>query len=269
MRQREWLGLLVAMVVGVLVNAVLQWCMMRPARGDDRTTEATLNVLYTNAAWKVAADVEAAIRRSSVIRTQEVSTDSTRRGISREIRAHPTWRKTGALTGGARSIPILWNTRVWKSGGPVHQRLMDTGHGVGPSRWLTWKTLRFRPTGQVVTVANTHAVARYCSRTDDSRVRDRSAARHWRRVVAWTYRQETRHPGRTILLGGDFNCRLQNHRRWYYPGPMLDDWYRPDRAYGVDRLITSRTPSHPTTVRRWWREAYSDHRLHLRRLAFR
>jgi hypothetical protein len=229
-----------------------------------RTTEATLNVLYKNPAWKVAADVTAAMDRSSIIRIQENSQPRTRHGIARALRAHSAWRKTNSLTGGARSIPILWNTHVWKSVGPVHQRLMSLGHRVGPSRWLTWKQFQFRPTGQVVTIANTHAVAGYCTNRPNQQARDRSAAGTG--VWWWLGR-------RSALIAsscsGDFNCRLQNHRFAWYPGPMLAPYYQPDAAYGIDRLITSRTPGHPTTLRRWWREAYSDHRLHLRRLAFR
>jgi hypothetical protein len=256
------LGLALGLVLGMAVGYTT------PARGAT-TTEATLNVLRTNSAADVAADVSKAMRHASVVRLQEVETAGNVAGVRRALAGHPSWRATWRLPAGPFGDAILWDTRVWASAGRARALLVHRGvGGITPDRWLTWKPLRLRATGALVVVANVHAVSGYCSNRAERALRARLTRDYWATVARWTRRQLVGHPARVVLLGGDFNCQLSKRYEPWLPGRILAPLYRLDRAAGYDHLLTARTRGAPAAGRRWGLPAYSDHRLILRRLTF-
>jgi hypothetical protein len=257
------LGLAVGLVVGMAVGYVT------PALGQETTTEGTLNVLRTNTSGDVAADVSEAMRHASVVRLQEVETPDAVAGVRRALALAPSWRATWRLSVGAFGDAIIWDADVWQAVEPARSRLVHHGvEGITPDRWLVWKTLRLRASGEVVTIGNVHAVSGYCSNRSDRALRARFTRDYWLTVARWTRRQLVAHPDRALLLGGDFNCQLAKRYRPWLPGRILRPLFTFDAASGYDHMLTARAVPRPAGVRRWSLAAYSDHAIGLRRLAF-
>ncbi len=272
MNRRDQGALLVGLVALAVLVAIVLWSPA--AKGleihgaaPSRFTEATQNVQRTQPASHVAQAVSAAMARASIVRLQEVESTAARAGLARALRRHPTWATTHRQPAKGGATPILWDRRTWASAGPAHWARIHRGiPGLTPDRYLVWKALRYRPTGQVVTIANVHSVNRYCYANRVLRAQQLAEA-YWDRVAAWTQRQARIRPARAILLGGDFNCPL-THTAAPDPGPELRPLYRLDRSRSLDHLITARRPAGQVAgLRRWSRPARSDHRLQLRALA--
>lgn len=230
-------------------------------RQPTATTEATLNVRYTNAPGQIRADVREALAHASLVRLQELWTPVGRSEARSVIQGHIHWQ--GSWRTARTGLLVAWDTRTWRAAAPGRARLVHHGiEGLTPDRFLAWKLLRYLPTGQLVAVGNVHPVSGACV-PSRSRIelRRQLARSYWRVVVSWTRRQLA--AGRQVLLGGDLNCWLT---RRSLAGRQLLPLYRPDRAPWYDHLLTAREPGAPASLRRWELPARSDHALNLRRL---
>lgn len=265
-------------MIRVLVLACLVVAIgVPPAAADTHprnryAVEATLNVYRANPPNEIRADVRRALDLADVVRVQEAYRPRAHAAVLAVLDHRPNWR---SATNGSELV-TLWDRREFRRDGRARTILVNRyrpstdGHG-NPPRWLQWVALEHRRTGQIVTIANVHPDPGACR--DNARAREAirvaRVSDHWRDVAAWTREQRARYPRRTILLGGDFNCRNRAFGRPWFPGVILRPYYRHDRApRTVDHLWTSRTPGHPTGVNRWHVEAFSDHDLHLRRIRF-
>lgn len=267
-RDRWTLALALLLLVALLlVIAVPVFATPPSGRRDVRAVEATQNVYRVNAGPVIRRDVARALERADVVRLQEVVDGRPTRAVRGLLADRPNWR--GVFVGRVE-VPILWDRREFRQMEPPGvRRLTERREGRGwPARFITWVALEHVATGRVLTVANVHPLPRYCRIPHDAE-RQADARTHWTGVRDWTRRQMARHPGRPVLLGGDFNCRLTERARWYFPGRILDRAYRFDRSGSIDRLVTSRTIRRPVGLRRWALPAASDHRLQLRALRVR
>lgn len=259
-----WLLLALLVLLLLALVALPAWAGSR----DRHTTEASLNVYRANPEPAIRHDVREAMDRADVVRLQEVYPGRPVHAV-REVLSHrPHWR---AAFLGRMEVPILWDVREFRRVGLGDvRRLYPARAPSWPARFLAWVPLQHRATGRVLTVANVHPLPRYCragARDDPARRAD--ATQHWRGVVAWTKRQQAQAPRRPVLLGGDFNCRLAERARPWFPGRILEPLYRFDRSNSIDRLVTSRTWRHPIGLRRWATDARSDHRAQFRTLRVR
>lgn len=249
------------------VTAALLALPAAPAYADRATTEASLNVYVRNPAPLVRADVAAAMRRATVIRLQEVSYRPQLAGLRAALAAHPHWRASWRLSRPGRLGPMMdaiaWKTTVWQGVAPARYRRVHDGiPAVTPPRFITWKALRLRATGQVVTIANTHVVAGWCSRPKPPVARrTQLAAQHFEALADWTRQQQAAHPKRPILLGGDLNCQTTEPT---VRKPLGALYRLGSGSPGVDHLLTARGPHRPATARVWRVPAHSDHDLLLR-----
>lgn len=257
----------VALAVLVLLLVLLTLPAIAAER-PRRTTEASLNVYRANPESAIRHDVREAMNRADVVRLQEVYPGRPVRAVRQVLSHRPNWRVAFL---GRMELPILWDVREFSRVGSGHVlRLYGARAANWPARFLAWQPLRHRATGRVLTIANVHPLPRYCragARDDPARRAD--ATQHWRGVVAWTNRQRAQAPRRPVLLGGDFNCRLAERSRPWFPGVVLAPLYRFDRSDSIDRLVTSRTPRRPIGLRRWATDARSDHRAQFRTLLVR
>lgn len=230
-------------VVGAVLVALLA-ATPTPADAARRTTtEATLNVYRANPPADVTADVRAAMRRATVVRLQETYPRAWR---AARAALSGSWR---IMPGPRTELTTIYDRQIWTPVRvPRFRRMPDVERWEGP-RWLAWQAMRFRATGQVVRIANVHADPG-CGT---------SGRAYLDAVRVWTHRALDVHPSWPVLLGGDTNCRP-----W-----LLRRLYRPDDSATVDKLVTSRGPGAPRTLRRWSLPARSDHRLELRAIRFR
>lgn len=261
-----------ALLLAIILLLVLALLLLWPARAwpaGHRVTEATQNVYRANPGPAIRQDVNQAMDHASVVRLQEVYPGRPAHAVRRVLNHRPHWR---SVLLGRVEVPILWDARVWSRVGPPRALLLTGRRPVRgwPPRFLGSVALELRATGRVVTVANVHPLPAYCRPTTyRATVRQADARTHWRDVRAWTARQRATHPGRPILLGGDFNCRLSVRTFPWFPGRALAPDYRFDWSGSIDRLITARTARHPVGLRRWSMAALADHRLQLRTLRVR
>jgi hypothetical protein len=251
-----------AMLLALLVALTL---VADPAVSSPRrTTESTLNIYRANPSWMIRADVAASMGRADVIRVQEVYPAKARRAVQAVVDNRPNW--VGASRMARTELAILWDTRIWRRVGHGHVRWASAAKPGGDySRWIGWQALARRGTDRVVTIANVHPSPGAC-RPNPAPWRVQYVTKHWQRVREWTARQQRLHPDRVILLGGDFNCRLEQRARPWYPGRVLAHQYRFDHTGSIDRLITSRGFAYPVAVRRWGVPAHSDHNAQYRAL---
>lgn len=141
--------------------------------------------------------------------------------------------------GSAEAVPIAWRTRVFQNVvGRGQYRTCRGVRGVTPARWLVWQPLIHRESGRLILKINTHAVSGYASSKypESDAQRDARAKAHWQACAELTRKFMAERKYDAILLGGDFNVKLENRSVPWYPGNVLAPWYHFDSG-GIDRLI--------------------------------
>lgn len=201
----------------------------------------------------------------------------------RTLRKHKNMRGLRKYHPHATECPIAWRRDVWKpmwkESGAKGASLVHPGAGFAkfnPKRSIVWKGLTHRKTGKRVLFVNVHATAGYAKDERKTPWGDRlddwknwAARQMWLAVVAFLAEQMKREVWDVIVLGGDFNARLNNRGEWYYPGPMLDGLTIEDEETprSIDRLVLTRD-SRAKTKRRWGsrRGYHTDHAVHFARV---
>jgi hypothetical protein len=172
--------------------------------------------------------------------------------------------------GMAGAVPIAWDRKVFKSMGPGGYRRTHKGLAkVTPGRYYSWKPLLHIDTDARVLKINTHAVSAYAKDKFPASqdVRDRDAKIHWKVGVELTTSFIKSCHYDVILLGGDFNVRLENDDEPWYPHTVLKPLYVFDHAGGIDRLLHTKTSLVNVEARRNTRKGiHSDHPLAWQRL---
>lgn len=226
-------------------------------------TEATFNLLRTNSARHITADLERVFARAQIVRLQEAHSPSARTALGRVLARRPTWR-----TCRRAELVTAWDTRHATAAGPCQSWRTHRGRAhVSPDRFITAQPLHL--SGATVLVVNTHAVSGY-NRVRPSPWRRAAARTHWTTLLQLTGRWALSRRYDVILLGGDFNAPPAARRAWYFPGPLLDPLYEPDKQRTIDQLRTARNPTRPVTVLRRWSVTglYSDHAAQFRVISY-
>lgn len=189
---------------------------------------------------------------------------------------------------------ISWDRQVFKrfedANGEFIQGVHDAHLGASqmgipvknnPPRDFSWVGLRHGVTGDQVLVIDVHPVAGATKRESAPDPRFKTAEAHmwadwafgqyWLDVLAFISTQMSVQEGDSkskasfwdsILIGGDYNCSLDNMRQWYYPALLMSGVLVPDtHEVGLDHLQYTRH-SNVKQVRRWSQAANTDHKLH-------
>lgn len=226
-------------------------------------TEATFNVLRTNNVRHIAADLDRVLAHAQIVRLQEAHSPSARTALGRVLARRPTWR-----TCRRAELVTAWDTRHATAAGPCQSWRTHRGRAhVSPDRFITAQALTVA--GATALVVNTHAVSGY-NRVRASPWRRAAARAHWTKMLQLTGIWALSRRYDVILLGGDFNAPPAACRAWYFPGPLLDPLYEPDKRRSIDQLRTARNPTLPVTVVRRWALTglHSDHAAELRQIRY-
>lgn len=260
-------------------KANLLWKAGREIKGDrkprpreDRTfVHGSHNVLFRLDAKRWAADLEKSHRLSDVRGLQEAGDAPQRRAV----KAHAKAFGLGRFHPRRVATPILWRkdvfgkTKVTRGARLVHKKAGFARYN--PGRYIVWIGLRHKETGAKILVLNLHATAGYAKRGKKpwgkrlDRWKDKVARAYWRAVAKFLERKIERGRWDAIIVGGDFNARMEDEGEPFYPGPMLkrlvisDD----DVPRSIDRLVFTRG-SKVKRVARWAvsKGVHSDHALH-------
>lgn len=174
--------------------------------------------------------------------------------------------------------PISWRTDQFREipneHGVVeaHRRAPSDGGLRGGPRDFVWLGLHHLASGKKVLRISVHPVPGAWKTPNTAPDKhgnieawlDWATRRHWLKVLEFTAAQVAREEWDIVLLGGDFNCALENDRSWYFPGPMLRGLYRhDDKPRAIDRLVWAHA-SECTQERRWavHHGVHSDHAIH-------
>ncbi len=221
------------------------------------------NVRKNDSTAAILADIRGACAHASVVGLQEAHGRHASRAV-RKVRRTKRW--AGYRPGGpAKENTILWDTRVWRQRPGRFRVYTHRGRRkVTPRRSVVCLPLEHRKSGHLVLFADTHAINGYShARNRFERFRDAMAHIHWAAVRACMAAAIHSRRYDAVVLMGDFNCRLENRRESWYPGPMLDGLFRFDHSGSIDRIIVAGAAE--LTGRRS-RKARSDHRLQLGRI---
>lgn len=232
--------------------------ILRSELGGD-LVEATYNLWIDNP--RPRHDLEIVIDRAQLIRLQEITTRRNKAAVEELLTTHPSY---AAYWPRSTGLVILWDTRVLEGAGPGGRLLVVPRVQGMPRRWTIWKPLRLRATGDLLMVVDVHAIAHGCQ--PGLPLRQRAAAQHWQTIKGATATWTTSYAA--VLLGGDFNCRLDNPA-WWAPGPVLARQYQyPTRRAGIDHLLLTRHTHLEAGPPRSTRAGlHSDHPLLWRRIS--
>jgi hypothetical protein len=230
--------------------------------------DGSQNMLHKSSFGEASATLRTVTERCDVWGMQEAWGPTVERAVR-------NLRKTKAVamyvpTGSAGAVPIAWDSEVFKSMGPGGYRRTHRGLAkVTPSRYFTWKPLLHRATEARVLKVNTHAVSAYAKDKFPASqdVRDADAKIHWEVGADLTRAFIKSCHYDVILLGGDFNVRLENTDEGWYPSTVLKPLYVFDHVGGIDRLLHTKDSLVQREARRNTRKGiHSDHPLAWQRL---
>jgi len=236
-----------------------------------RFTDCAHNILFRLDRAKWLSDM-AVSSRASIVGYSEADSHKARRVLTQHCR--DTGR--GLFDPVHCGNPISWDSKVWtpipKESGvvEVHRRVNIPRVKFNPARDFAWVGLEHNVCGTKVLRINVHPIAgatkpepnKYGPRLNEWK--DWAVRQYWLDVVSFTAAQMSREKWDVILLGGDFNGRLENRREWWYPGPLLSSLYFTDDApRSIDRLVWTRD-SLVRQEKRWVvaKGIHSDHHLH-------
>lgn len=232
-------------------------------------TDAAHNLL-----WRLDADAWAHDLRLSgvadLVGYSEAEGDGQRKALASYCRA----QGRGLYHPQGSGNPVSWKRDVWRAlpqeRGVVEVHAKHPTAKYNPARDVVWVGLRHKATGARVLRINVHPVAGATKPEGDTpwgdgldAWKDWAIRQYYLAVVAFTAQQLARETWDAVLLGGDFNGRLENQQEWYYPGPLLLGLFERDAApRSIDRLVWTRS-SNVRQVRRWSQHkgVRSDHAL--------
>lgn len=223
--------------------------------------DGTLNLLKTNSAEQIVADLRASIVRCDLLGMQENTRDHVGKAL-RWLDQRDDWR-VFAADGAAKSNPIAWRPSVFAGDGPGWAVKAHGGHaGITPPRFVVLKPLRHKATGKRVLKINAHCINAFATdKRGNNALRDQLAESYWRTVVDVT--EENLDDYDVLLLSGDFNVRLNNLDEPWYPGHLLKPLYRFDHGKGIDHTLVSREADVARLRHFSLGGLFSDHNLHV------
>jgi hypothetical protein len=232
------------------------------------------NLLFRLDAKRWAEDLEKSHKRADVRGLQEAGDRAQRRAV----KAHAKKFGLGRFHPKGTATPILFRkdvfekTAVTRGARLVHKKAGFARYN--PGRYLVWLGLRHKETGAKILVLNLHATAGYAktgkkpwgSRLD--RWKDKVARLYWTETQKFLQRKIERGNWDAILVGGDFNARLENEAEDFFPGPMLKRLViEDDVPRSIDRLVYALPRDDRFEIKataRWStrKGVHSDHPLH-------
>lgn len=232
-------------------------------------TDATHNVLYTLDVddWEHDLPLSGV---ASLVGYCEAGGVKVRKALATYCRA----KERGLYHPLGSSNPVSWDRGQWRAlpteSGVTTVHPKHPTAKMNPAREVVWVGLKHKDTDARVLRLNVHATASALKPEADTpwgdaldKWKDWSIQQYWLEVVAFTATQLRRDTWDAVLLGGDFNGRLEDVTRWYHPGVLLSGLYtRDDTPHSIDRLVHTRS-SRVRQTKRWARHEglRTDHAL--------